>query len=119
LRTEGGYADATGADEAEAIRVVEALDGRVERDEKREGKPVVKVVLGARNPAPSYLKALAAFTELEVLYLACLQTTDQPLRACEDCADSRRSEPSNSAKRGSPTLAWDSSRSFRNSNSLD
>src|SRR5436190_17813763 len=71
------------ADEAEdkAVKFVEKLDGRVTRDEKATGKPVVTVSLNFAKLTDADLKELAAFKSLKTLRLVSVEKlTDAGLK---------------------------------------
>lgn len=71
------------ADDAEdkALKFVEKFDGRVTRDEKVPGKPVVTVSLNFAKLTDADLKELAAFKSLKTLRLVSVQTlTDAGLK---------------------------------------
>jgi hypothetical protein len=56
------------ADEADAIRTVEKLGGKVSVDDKRPGKPVVSVTFNGDNKSiDAALKVLGEFKHLEIL----------------------------------------------------
>jgi internalin A len=80
-----GLAGSARGDEAEdkAVRLVEALQGKVERDDKRAGQPVVRVELGGRGTAvaDAELKGLAALKGLTHLTLSSTELTDAGLKA--------------------------------------
>ena len=70
------------ADEAEdkALALVKELKGTVERDEKKAGKPVVRVSLGFTQISDAGLKELAALQQLQELYLDFTQISDAGLK---------------------------------------
>jgi len=69
--------------EAKAVAFVEKMGGKVERDEKAEGKPVRSVNLMNRTKVTDEgLKKLAALKHLQSLNLTiCFKITDAGLRA--------------------------------------
>ncbi len=71
------------ADDAEdkAVKFVENLKGKVIRDDKQPGKPVVTVRLFAAKVKDADLKELAAFKTLTTLDLSYTKVTDVGLKA--------------------------------------
>ena len=69
-------------DEAEdrSAKWVEKMGGRIERDNKAQGKPIVKVHLGRRAVTDGDLKELAGLKELRWLDLTKTQVTDAGLK---------------------------------------
>ena len=70
------------ADEAEdkAVQAIEKLGGKVTRDEKAVGRPVVEVDLFNRQVADADLKELAQLKQLQSLNLHCTEVTDAGLK---------------------------------------
>ncbi len=70
------------ADDAEdkAVAFVEKLGGKVTRDEKAPGKPVVGVDLGGTAVTDAGLKELAPLKSLTTLELSVTQVTDAGLK---------------------------------------
>jgi hypothetical protein len=66
--------------EAKAVAFVEKLKGKVVRDDKRPGKPVVLVNLNFTTATDAELKELAPFNHLTALYLGGTQVTDAGLK---------------------------------------
>src|SRR5438045_4074984 len=66
--------------EDKAVARVEKLGGRVTRDEKRPGRPVVAVNLDELNGTDAALKELAAFPHLRKLSLRETDVTDTGLK---------------------------------------
>jgi hypothetical protein len=66
-------------DEDKALEKVEEIKGRVERDDKAAGKPVVGVDLRGADVTADVLKALRAFKKLRVLRLWHAPVTDEML----------------------------------------
>jgi internalin A len=66
--------------EDKAVAFVEKLGGRVTRDEKRPGKPVIGVRLSFSAVTDVGLKELAPLKNLTCLYLAATQVTDAGLK---------------------------------------
>jgi serine/threonine-protein kinase len=64
----------------DALRLVERLDGRFERDDKRPTRPVVKVELAGAALDDAGLRRLATLTELRQLNLAGTNVTDAGLK---------------------------------------
>jgi len=61
-------------------QTVEKLGGKVTRDEKAEGKPVIRVRLGGTQVTDAGLKELAALKNLQELDLAGTKVTDAGLK---------------------------------------
>jgi uncharacterized protein (TIGR03067 family) len=57
------------ADEADAVKLVEKLGGKITRDDKQPGKPVVEVNLSLKNVTDADLKALKELKQLTSLNL--------------------------------------------------
>src|SRR5262249_21300610 len=70
------------ADEAEdrAVKAIEKLGGRIIRDEKAKGKPIVGVNLAATPVTDADLKALAGLKQLQRLDLRQTHVTDAGLK---------------------------------------
>jgi hypothetical protein len=62
--------------EDKAVQFVEKLGGRVTRDNKASGKPVVAVNLGGTKVTDAGLKELAPLKNLTELYLTGTKVTD-------------------------------------------
>jgi Leucine Rich Repeat (LRR) protein len=76
------------ADDAadKAVQTIEKLGGRVTRDNKKDGKPVIKVELTQTNATDDTLKELAAFPDLQSLNLfGSKQVTDAGLKELAAC----------------------------------
>jgi len=67
------------ADEAKAIAAIEKLGGRVTRDEKSPGRPVVEVNLWGTKVTDTGLEYLKELTRLQDLNLAGTRVTDAGL----------------------------------------
>src|SRR5262249_50838543 len=68
------------ADEAAAVKAIEKLGGRVVRDDKLPGKPVVAVLLDSTKVTDAELKTLKEFKSLQYLNLGNTTTTDVGLK---------------------------------------
>ena len=66
--------------EDKAIHVIRKLGGRVARDERARGKPVIRVNLGFTKMTDAGLRELAALKRLKVLYLHRTKVTDAGLK---------------------------------------
>jgi internalin A len=66
--------------EARAVAFVESLGGKVTRDERAPGKPVVSVNLSGTQITDAGLKELAPLTNLTRLFLSSPQVTDAGLK---------------------------------------
>jgi internalin A len=75
-----GGADRAGTAEDTAARQVEEQGGKVERDAKAPGKPVVAVDLSGTKAGDAGLKELAAFKHLRALNLAGTGVTERGLK---------------------------------------
>jgi hypothetical protein len=69
-------------DEAEdrAVKALQKLGARIERDEKADGKPVISVNLGLTKVTDAHLKELAPLKHLQTLYLYATRVTDEGLK---------------------------------------
>src|SRR5881409_2312039 len=72
------------ADEASAVKAVENLGGKVTRDDKLPGKPVIGVNLGGTKVTDAGLKELKHLKQLTSLYLNNTQVTDAGLKELKD-----------------------------------
>jgi hypothetical protein len=74
------------ADEAEekAVRAIEQLGGRITRDDKAEGPPVVRVDLSKTQVTDAELKELQELKGLQDLALVGTQVTDAGLKELKD-----------------------------------
>ncbi|HVX62841.1 MAG TPA: hypothetical protein VHC19_19635, partial [Pirellulales bacterium] len=68
------------ADEDEAVRTVERLEGNVRRDHERIGKPVFAVFLMGPQVNDRSLKVLKELRDLQVLKLGAAQITNEGLK---------------------------------------
>ena len=73
------------AAEANVVRMIEKLGGKVTRDESGEGKPVREVSLGGKFTEADF-KDLAACRQLKSLYVAASMGTDDALKALAACS---------------------------------
>src|SRR5438552_2461631 len=64
------------ADEASAVKAVENLGGKVTRDDKLPGKPVIGVNLGGAKVTDAGLKELKDLKKLTLLWLRDTKVTD-------------------------------------------
>src|SRR5438876_851517 len=67
---------ATRADEASAVKAVEKLGGKVTRDDKLPGKPVIAVNLTGTKVTDTGLTELKHLKQLTYLYLGITKVTD-------------------------------------------
>ena len=72
--------DAARADEASAVKAVENLGGKVTRDDKLPGKPVIGVHLHEIGVTDAALKELADLKQLTTLSLTVTRVTDAGLK---------------------------------------
>src|SRR5438128_612670 len=72
------------ADEASAVKAVEKLGGKVTRDDKLPGKPVIGVHLHEIGVTDAALKELADLKQLTTLRLHATQVTDAGLKELKD-----------------------------------
>src|SRR5438270_435213 len=72
------------ADEASAVKAVEKLGGKVTRDDKLPGKPVIGVNLTGRGVTDAGLKELKDLEQLTSLYLAYTKVTDAGMKELKD-----------------------------------
>src|SRR5207237_3037875 len=72
------------ADEASAVKAVENLGGKVTRDDKLPGKPVIGVILGGTKVTDGDLKELKDLKQLTTLYLNMTGVTDAGLKELKD-----------------------------------
>src|SRR5438093_293949 len=70
------------ADDAEdkALAAIKKLSGRIVRDDKKPGRPVVSLSLGSTNATDPDLKELTGLTELQTLDLGGTKVTDAGLK---------------------------------------
>ena len=73
------------ADEADAVKVVEKLGGKVTRDDKQPGKPVVEVNLSLTKVTDADLKQLKELKQLASLNLfGCREVTDAGVKELKE-----------------------------------
>src|SRR5262245_65130401 len=72
------------ADEEAAVKAVEKLGGKVRRDDKAPGKPVVAVDLRSTLTTDADLKVLKECKHLQVLDLGVTQVTDAGLKELKE-----------------------------------
>src|SRR5213080_2959225 len=72
------------ADEASAVKAVEKLGGKVTRDDKLPGKPVIGVNLGHTKMTDAGLKELKHLKHLTSLNLGWSEVTDAGLKELKD-----------------------------------
>jgi internalin A len=73
------------ADEDAAVRAIESLGGKVTRDDKAPGKPVVKVVLSGSRVTDAGLKELKQLKQINSLELSfCKEVTDAGLKELKE-----------------------------------
>src|SRR5262249_34447777 len=72
------------ADEAAAVKLVEKLGGKIVRDGKQPGQPVVKVDLASTRVTDADLKALKELKQLTALNLFGAQVTDAGVKELKD-----------------------------------
>src|SRR4051812_42555276 len=72
------------ADEADAVKVVEKLGGKIIRDDKQPGKPVVGVDLGLTLMTDAELKELKGFPKLLTLRLGLTGLTDAGMKELKE-----------------------------------
>ena len=72
------------ADEASAVKAVENLGGKVTRDDKLPGKPVIEVNLAFAHVTDAGLKELKHLKQLTSLALYNSQVTDEGLKELKD-----------------------------------
>jgi len=70
--------------EEKAVKAIEALGGRVERDETLPGRPVVSVDLDGTKVTDSDLKVLRELKDLQTLDLSRTQITDAGLKELKE-----------------------------------
>ena len=63
--------------EENAVEFVEKMGGRIERDDRADGKPVAKVVLEDSKVTDAGLRELAGFKQLQSLNLNGTEVTDR------------------------------------------
>jgi hypothetical protein len=83
-----GFPSSACADEAEekAVAAITKLGGKVERDDNKEGKPVIVVGLSYSTLTDADLKGLAACPQLRQLVLfRCQKVTDAGLKELAAC----------------------------------
>src|SRR5580700_5094501 len=68
------------ADEADAVKLVEKLGGKITRDDKQPGKPVVEVNLSLKKVTEAGVKELKELEQLTRLILGGTQGTDAGLK---------------------------------------
>ena len=73
------------ADEADAIKLVERLGGKIKRDDKQPGKPVVEVNLSVKKVTDADLKQLKELKQLASLNLfGCREVTDAGVKELKE-----------------------------------
>src|SRR5215510_11853533 len=72
------------ADEAAAVKAIEKLGGKVTRDDKLPGKPVVAVDLGSTTVTDAGLKELKELKTLQSLSLSRTKVTDAGLKELKE-----------------------------------
>src|SRR5436189_124633 len=72
------------ADEASAVKAVEKLGGKVTRDDKLPGKPVIGVNLGGTKVTDVDLKELAEVKQVTAVNLGGTKVTDVGLKELKD-----------------------------------
>jgi len=73
------------ADEADAVKVVEKLGGKITRDDKQPGKPVVEVNLSVKKVTDADLKQLKEVKQLASLNLfGCKEVTDAGVKELKE-----------------------------------
>src|SRR5262245_32041096 len=72
------------ADEAAAVKAIEKLGGKVTRDDKLPGKPVVAVDLGGTTVTDAGLKELKELKTLQSLEIGSTQVTDTGLKELKE-----------------------------------
>src|SRR5215471_16010582 len=72
------------ADEAAALKMIEKLGGRVTRDAKIAGKPVVRVNLPLSKVTDADLKELKELKSLQYLSLSFTKVTDAGLKELKE-----------------------------------
>jgi tRNA A-37 threonylcarbamoyl transferase component Bud32 len=73
--------------EEQAVRAVQQLGGKISRDDKLPGKPVVSVSLAHTKAADADLRALAAFPQLRTLELQGTKVTDAGMKYVGELKD--------------------------------
>ncbi len=81
---------ATTADDAEAIADIMKLGGKIERDDKKPGSPVIAVDLSRKEVKDADLKCLQTLAELRSLKLDNTRITDDGLKHITDLKNLRR-----------------------------
>jgi hypothetical protein len=66
--------------EDKAVKAIQRLGGRITRDEKAKGKPIVRVELDGPKVTDAGLKHLARLKQLRTLYLGGTKVTDAGLK---------------------------------------
>jgi internalin A len=87
------------ADEADAVKLVEKLGGKITRDERLAGKPVVGVTLDGCDVTDSNLKTLKELKQLRQLDLDHTKVTDAGLKELTALKQLLELELSRTAKR--------------------
>jgi internalin A len=73
------------ADEADAVKLVEKLGGKITRDDKQPGKPVVEVNLSLKKVTDADLKELKELKQLASLNLfGCREVTDAGVKELKE-----------------------------------
>ena len=76
--------DAAGSPEDAAVKAVEKLGGKVERDDEQPGRPVVEVSLAGTQVTDADLKGLKDLKQLRHLDLSNTQVTDAGVQELEE-----------------------------------
>src|SRR5580704_16599669 len=72
------------ADEADAVKVVEKLGGKIIRDDKQPGKPIVGVGFDSTSITDADLKVLKHFQQLLSLNITNCRITDAGLKELKE-----------------------------------
>src|SRR5262245_57867784 len=72
------------ADEAAAVKAIEKMGGKVTRDDKRPGKPVLGVDLSQKQITDAGLKLLKEFKTLQMLNIRSTAVTDAGLKELKE-----------------------------------
>src|SRR5947209_6749317 len=77
-------APATVTDEASAIAALKKIGARIDRDEKKPGKPVVQIALNGPKVTDEALKGLKYFKDLSTLFINSDKVTDAGMKELKD-----------------------------------
>ena len=80
----GDPAGVRSADEATAVKLVEQLGGRVDRDDQVAGEPVVEAHLNGTQLTDAGLKELKELKQLKQLFLNDTKVTDAGLKGLKE-----------------------------------